>query len=173
MTVQELPLLCSSDEVERLISSYGMLAFSDHDEDGEQDEGVVEDCIRRASDEIHMHLHNRYDPAVLAEVSLVRRWATIGAACYLCQTRNNPPPESLGAQWEGLITDPDGTIPKIGRGVVRLPGVEQRYDSRPSFSNLQVDRRYPTAKTRVTLVNSSDAPTELSQHPARESFYDH
>jgi hypothetical protein len=140
-----------------------VVAFADHDGDGIEDSGVVDDCIQRASDEILLYLHDRYENAVLATVNLVRRWAAVGAACYLCETRNNPPPESLRAQWDRLIQEPDGLIVRIGAGHQNLPGVELRYDSRPSFSNLRVDRRWPTSKTRVTRVNSSDAPTTLTQ----------
>lgn len=163
MTVQTLPNLCTQTEVERLLSVAGVVAFSDHEDEATGNSDVVDDAIDRASGEILLFLANRYDPDVLAESSLVRRWATVGAACYLCQTRNNPPPESLVGQWEQLIADPDGIIPKIGLGKLRLAGVQMRYDSRPAFSNLRVDRRWPTSKVRVTKVNSSDAPTTLTQ----------
>jgi len=171
--VETLPALCTQAEVERVLSTYGVLAFADHDGDGSEDDNVVEDCIQRASDEIHLYLHDRYDSAVLATVNLVRRWAAVGAACYLCQTRNNPPPESLDLQWQKLINNEEGLIPKIGKGLQALPGVQLRYDSRPSFSNLRIDRRWPTSKTRVAVANSSDAPTSLNQDTAQEwSGYD-
>lgn len=167
MTVETLPKLCSQADVERLLSVAGVIAFSDHEGQLVEDPDVLDDSIEQASGEILLYLANRYDPDALTESILVRRWATVGAAFYLCQTRNNPPPESLAGQWERLIADPDGIIPKIGRGALRLAGVEMRYDSRPAFSNLRVDRRWPTSKVRVTRVNSSDAPTELTQKHAQ------
>lgn len=167
MTIDALPTLCTQAQVERVLSTYGVVAFADHDGDGLQDDAVVEDAIQQASDEILMHLHDRYEPAVLAAVNLVNRWAAIGAACYLCETRGNPVPESLQLKWDKLVGE-NGILPKIGAGMMALPGVMLRYDSRPSWSNLQIDRRYPTSKTRVTTVNSSDAPTTLTQDTRQE-----
>lgn len=168
MTIETLPVLCTQAEIERVLSANGVLAFSDHGDDGRLDDLVIDDCIQRASDEIHMYLHDRYDSAVLAQVNLVRRWAAVGSACYLCETRNNPPPESLRDQWDRLTAPPDGLLLKIGAGNQGLPGVPLRYDSRPSYSNLRIDRRYPTSKTRVTVANSSDSPTTLTQDDALE-----
>jgi phage gp36-like protein len=167
VTVETMPALCTQAAVEQCLSVNGVVAFSDHDADGLQDEGVVEDAIQRASDEIHLYLHDRYNPADLAACALVNRWAVVGAAVYLCQTRNNPPPESLRDMWDKLMA-PDGLIQQIGAGIHGLPGVQLRYDSRPSFSNLRIDRRWPTSKTRVTTVNSSDSPTVLTQDAAIE-----
>ena len=149
--------------MERLFSAYGVTAFSDHDEDGLADDLVVSESIAAASAEILIHLNNRYLQADLVQSPLVRRWATVGALWFLCQNRGNPVPESLSLAWERLIDDQNGTIPKIGRGLNQLPGLQLRYDSRPSFSNLRIDRRWPNSKTRVTPTNSSDAPTTLSQ----------
>ena len=158
-----MPALCTQAEIERVLSVNGVLDFADHDADGVQDDQVVEDAIQRASDELHLYLHDRYLPADLADCKLIKRWAAVGAAVYLCQTRNNPPPEALEGLWEKIIAPEVGLAAVIGAGKHALPGVPLRYDSRPSWSNLQIDRRYPTSKTRVKEVNSSDAPTTLTQ----------
>ena len=162
MAVTAIPVYCVEADVRRLFSAAGVLAFSDHDQDGLSDDDVIDDCIEQGSDEITLRLNHRYNPEDLQSTRLVTRWATVLAVYFLCYRRGNPVPESIDNEFHRLM-DPDGLLDRIAKGKDQLPGVSLRCDLRPTWSNLKVDRRWPTSKTRVSRVNSSDAPTDLTQ----------
>jgi phage gp36-like protein len=163
MTMLTVTHLCEEADLERLLSPYGVEAFSDHDQTGAPDTGVVDDCIDQASEELIMYLHERYEESVLATSPLVKRWATTVAAYFLCQRRGNPVPDILATEFQRIMDPETGLAFQVAEGKRQIPGLPSRCDMRPTFSNLKVDRRYPTSKTRVTRVNSSDAPTKLTQ----------
>lgn len=150
---------CAAEDVERLFSTAGVLAFSDPDQDGTEDTGVLDDCIEQASDEITLLIHDRYEESALAANRMVTRWATTLATYFLCQRRGNPVPETLQTEFTRIIK----LLTQIGQGLQNIPGVPLRCDLRPTWSNLTADRRYRRSKTRVTRTNSSDPPTRLTQ----------
>jgi phage gp36-like protein len=160
-----MTLYSTQTEIERLLSSYGVLAFSDHDESGTADVDVIADCIDQASDEMVMLLRDRYDEPALSACNLVRRWTTLLAAYFLCMRRGNPVPESIQKEYERVSE----LMKQVSFGHLNLPDVPQRFDLRPTWSNLRVDRRWPRSKTRVKRVNSSDAPTFLTQDDDNDS----
>jgi phage gp36-like protein len=170
MTLIATTKLCTQADMERLLSVYGVQAFSDHEQTGVADVDVVVDCIDQASEEILMYLHERYLEADLQTSPLVNRWATVVAATFLCQRRGNPVPDSLQSEWVRIMDPVAGLCHQISNGTRALPGIPLRCDMRPSFSNLRVDRRFLNNKTRVTKSNSSDSPTTLRQD-ADVKFY--
>ena len=163
MTLIHVTTICTQADVERLLSPYGVEAFSDHSQIGQADAAVVADCCDQASEEIITYLHERYLEADIVTSTLVNRWATVVAAVFLCQRRGNPVPESLLAEWQRILDPVSGLCVQIADGQRQLPGIPSRCDMRPTWSNLQVDRRFIRNKTRVTKSNSSEAPTTLSQ----------
>lgn len=154
---------CTETEVERFFSTNAVTDFADHNQDGVADTGVVDDCINQATEEIDMYLRQRYTQAGLETSTLVNRWAVAIATRFLCQRRGNPPSDSLEKEWE-RIADPDnGLLVQIAEGKRQLPGIALRADLRPTWSNLQVDRRWRRSSIRVSQTNSSDADTALKQ----------
>lgn len=152
------PAYCSLDDMQSLFSSAGVTAFADHDGDGQDDDGVTDHCINRATAEINQYLSRWHSATVLAASVLVNEWATVLAVVYLCRRRGNPVPESLQEDYAEIIA----TLKEAAAGS-GLQGLAMRSDLRPTMSNLQVDRRYPHSTIRVTRENSTDAPTVLSQ----------
>ncbi|MGH9932600.1 MAG: phage protein Gp36 family protein [Pyrinomonadaceae bacterium] len=153
------PAYCDLSDVERLFSSYGVTAYSDHDGDGQADSEVVNDCINQATEEINLYCQQWYEPADLDNSTLINRWCTVMATTFLCERRGNPVPESLQAEFARIAEK----LERILAGTLKIPGLAMRDDMRPSYSNLTVDRRYQRSRIRVTRQNSSDAPTRLTQ----------
>jgi phage gp36-like protein len=153
------PAYCEEADVRRLFSVYGVVAFADHDEDGQSDAEVVNDCINQACEEINLYAQQWYTPALLATSTLVNRWCTQLSLYFLCLRRGNQPPQSVADEFARIMA----RLEMIATGALKLPGIALRDDMRPSMSNLRVDRRYPTSRIRVTPNNSTDAPTRLTQ----------
>jgi phage gp36-like protein len=158
------PAYCDEADMRRLFSVYGVTAFADHDQDGEPDAEVVNDCINQATEEVGLYAQQWYTPAQLDTSTLVNRWATTLACYFLCQRRGNGPPQSLADEFARIMA----RLEQIAAGTLKLPGIAMRDDMRPSMSNLRVDRRYPNSRIRVTPTNSTDAPTRLSQDVVSE-----
>jgi hypothetical protein len=152
---------CTQSDIERLLSSAGVLAFADHDEDGVAEVGVVDDCIVRASEEINLYCRQRYSEAGLASSSLVTRWATILGACFVCELRGNPVPASLEKEANRLL---ETILPNILAGTMSLPGIPFGNDLRPGMSNLAVDRRYRFSKVRRTGPSSTNQQSKVARH---------
>lgn len=163
MTLMTITPFCAQADIERLLSPYGVEAFSDHNRAGTYDADVVDDCIAQASEELAMHLTQRYTVEGLATSPLVARWATVVAAYFLCGRRGNPIPDSIAAEFARIMDLDGGLAAQVSSGRLQIPGLPLRCDMRPSWSNLQVDRRFIRNKTRVTKSNSSDSPTKLTQ----------
>lgn len=153
---------CTATQLDRYVSSAGVVEFADHDDDGSADDEVVNDCINEATEEINGYCQQRYAPADLAGSTLVNRWAVKLAAYFLTQRRGNPPPDSFAMEFQRVVA----LLEKVAAGAYQLPGVALRADLRPSWSNLRVDRRYGQRKIRVKKDTSSDSPTELRQNVA-------
>jgi phage gp36-like protein len=153
------PAYCEEADVRRLFSAHGVTAFADHDQDGESDAEVVNDCINQACEEINLYAQQRYTPAQLATSTLIARWTTTLACYFLCLRRGNPVPASIEGEFTRILSK----LEQIALGSLALPGIALRDDMRPSMSNLTVDRRYPQSRIRVTPNNSTDAPTRLTQ----------
>ncbi len=162
-----MPLLtttyCTLAELDRYLSANAVIDFADHDGDAAADTDVVEDCVNQATEEIDLYLRQRYTPAALATSTLVNRWCVVLSARFLCHRRGNPVPDSIERDYERIADPGEGLLVQVSEGRRQLPGIALREDLRPTWSNLQVDRRYRHSKIRVTKANSSDAPTKLTQ----------
>lgn len=153
-------------KIERLFSSLGVRYYSDHDETGVTDTDVVTDCISQSDGEIDLYCRGRYSEAGLSGSTLIERWSTILATCYLCERRGNPVPDSLAKEADRIYE----RLEKIQTGAMQLPGVAFGQDLRPAFSNLTVDRRYRYSKIRVTTPNSSNQTPKMVRHDAHQPF---
>jgi phage gp36-like protein len=149
---------CTQGEMERFFSAQGVTAFSDHDESGANDTGVVDDCIERATTEITDLAHNWYDQTGLLLSPTVKRWAVVVATFYLCELRGNPVPESIANDYMRIM-GPGGFLERLAEGKYKLAGVPMRAALVPTFSNLTVDRRYQRSNVRVTNNSSTETST--------------
>ncbi len=161
--------LTTKEKVTCFLSLQGVIAFSDHEDCGVEDDKVIEAAIRRASGELAGYIYPTYRVESIANCEMVCEWATQVAAFYLAKTRGNNPPEALYDCYSKIMDKPDGLVWDLRRGDFLLPGVpKQDYDT-PTFSNLQVDRRFRRNKVRVKPQNSSRVQSELEQDEAIDS----
>jgi len=158
---------CEKTDLVKLMSLSGVIAFSDHEQTGEENDDVIDDCREQATDEIIGWLLKLYEPTELAKSRLVTRWATVLACYYLCRTRGNPVPDSIHEAYDKLTAD-GGTISKVLDGQFYIPDIARRGVSVPAFSNMTVDRRYRREKVRVIKSISSDISSKLDQDFAPE-----
>jgi phage gp36-like protein len=158
---------CSINEVERIISAAGVVSFADHDQSGTSDSDVVEDCINQACDELDRYLLQRYTQAGLLTSSLVNRWAAKVAVYFLCQLRGNPVPESIQAEFDRILKEPDGAAILAAKGNPPLPGVPLAAFMAPTFANMRVDRAYGTKSIRRQPESSGTDTTTLPRDNAR------
>lgn len=164
-----VPDLTSKDKMTRYMSLQGIVAFSDHEDCGEEDDLVIQDCIDRASGEVAGSLYPLYKLENLETNKLVCQWATVIACFYLCKRRGNNVPESLYDDYEQITGLPDGLIERTRTEKFILPCVPKQSHNIPTFSNLTVDRRYRREQVRVTKANSSPIPSTIEQDRAPES----
>lgn len=157
---------CTLADMQRLFSTQGVTAFADHDGDGEADSlngsTVTGDCIDQATEEINFYLLRWYSAAQLATSTLVNRWCTVLAVYFLCQRRGNPDPEIFQAEFERIMAK----LELVKPGGFTIPGLPFKSDLRPSFSNMEVDRRFPANRVRVQTANSDNISTTLAQNAA-------
>lgn len=158
---------CEKDDMVRYMSLAGVIAFSDHEQTGEENDDVIDDCREQATDELIGQLLKLYEPAELAKSRLVTRWATVLACYYLCRTRGNPVPDSLHEAYDKLTMD-GGTLAKVLDNQFYIPDIARRGVSVPTFSNMTIDRRYRREKVRVIRSISSDISSKLDQDFAPE-----
>lgn len=154
---------CTQTEIERFLSSAGVVAMADHDEDGVVDSGVVADAIAEADGEIDLFCRGRYSAAGLATSTVVVNWSITLAAAALCELRGNPVPDSLQRKANRIL---EVLLPQIQEGKLTLPGIAFGNDLRPAFANLAIDRRFARSKVRVTQVNSSNQVREMGTNYA-------
>lgn len=153
--------LTDSAAMQRLFSAAGVEAFSDHESTGEIDDEVVQDAIWDASEEILGAVFNRYDPEQVQRSRQVRTWANFLACYYLCLRRGNDYPASWTPEIERIRTELE--LIRHGKG---LRGIPLRADLRPTWSNLQVDRRWPRSKVRVVRQTGPNVPSTQPVKPA-------
>lgn len=156
--------LTSHAEMERCFSSYGLTACSDHNQSGLQDDDVVDDCANQGSYDVLNYAGHRYSQAALYTHTTAREWATLFACYKLSYRRGNPVNEAFSLAREEAMAQ----LKLIPSGAFKLFGLAERGDLRPTWSNVQVDRRHRHSTIRVTQPNSSDAPTQLTQDHLRE-----
>jgi phage gp36-like protein len=149
--------------MERLFSAAGVQAFSDHESTGETDDDVVNDAIYDASEEILAAVNNRYAVEAVATSRVVHTWATFLACYYLCLRRGNDYPASWATEIERIRAELE--LIRHGKG---LRGVALRADLRPTWSNLQIDRRWPRSKVRVIRQTGPNVTSTQRVKPADE-----
>lgn len=156
--------LTSHAEMERCFSSHGVTAFADHDRSGVRDDDVVDDCANEGSYEVLNYAGQRYSHTGLYGHVTSRQWATLIACRLLTIRRANPGLESFELEFARIME----LLKLVPSGQYKLFGLGERGDLRPTWSNVQVDRRHRHSTIRVTRPNSSDAPTALTQDHLQE-----
>ena len=154
---------CVQADIERLLSTQGVKDMADHDEDGFNDTGVVQDAIDEATGMIDLFCRGRYSSVGLATSLVIANWATTIAASALCELRGNTIPDSLTRKVTWIV---ETMLPQVQAGHLNLPGLAFGNDLRPAMSNMTIDRRYVRSIARVTRVNSTNQVKEMASNDA-------
>jgi hypothetical protein len=156
----------ASDSVlQRFMSVYGITTYADHNDDGDPDSGVLDDCKLYSIGYIAGMLANRYAYASLAQSVIMAEIDAVITLRELCLRRGNAPPASLEIRYHEIVDD-RGLLDKIQSGKLMLIDslgnrIAQRSSTAPQHANLQVDRRFAEANVRVTDTTSNMSPTAL------------
>jgi hypothetical protein len=162
--LQAIVQYCSQADMERLLSTAGVIAGADHDADGAlntMEQLVINDVINLASETINYYLYNLYDPANLATSNLVNRWSTILACYELKGERANPEPTTL-TDW---AADAEDKLQAIYDHRHYLPGIPLRRTFAPTWDIVRVDPRFSFKCLRVERNRSSQQPNALPVVP--------
>ena len=163
-------MLCTAVQIERYLSTLGVMLNSDHDYLGVRDDDVIDDCIGRASAEIIGTLSPLYPQSELELSALVSEWCVVMAAYYLCIRRGNPPPDSLANQYERIWSD-GGFIYRARKGAFIIPGIKGSSVNAPAITNYDVDRRYGNRTVRVVRPTSTSIESELPRDFDNRRWY--
>lgn len=167
--VRPFPLYSDRASVESVLSEAAVRLRLDFDDDGMADTAEsgtpLANVLQSASDTIDYYCWSMYDPNLLANSSLVWRWATVLAAYELDRLRNNPPSESL-ADWAAEVQDKLAEVRDKGRVI---PGVALRLSRAPTWANVRVVQAYQFKVIRVEKGRSS--PSQLPQLTDYQELY--
>lgn len=121
-------------------------------------------CIQRAIHEVRLYTDQKYAPADIEDLAIVRDWVTYIACYYLTKREGNP----------GLYAgDYDEIIFKLEQlrdGITQLPGVEHRNNYPALMQNVIVDNRFSSNQIRV--VRHGSTTTKGVEHLAAQHIYD-
>lgn len=120
------------------------------DDDGTGDQSVAEaaymaKAIQWATDKCNFYLLSRYADVDLARSWVVNNWCVICAAKWLSSRRGNPIIASVSTAYEEAIED----MKAVHRGDFEVPGIGNRDNQWPLWSNVRVDVTYTLRKIRV------------------------
>lgn len=138
-------------DLQNFLGVNGVEAFGSHDDRGW--EANATECCEQATDEINLYVYRRYADAALQSSRMLQRWAVVLSACFFCERRGNPIPESILADFNRIMEMLKG----VHAGTILLPGVALRSPSVPAMSNMKIDRRYIRRQQRVA-ENSTQVP---------------
>jgi phage gp36-like protein len=154
---------CTQSDVETILSSQGVTARVDDDDNGANDTGIVTACIEQASVTLNRYLLSRYDVATVSACSWAKWACAYCAAVYVMARRGLPVAESIQAEWKEFTE----TLESIRKGAQEMIGdtgpAAPRNTLGPRVSNLVIDGRYKRQKIRVTPSNSVDGSVSSAQ----------
>ncbi len=142
---------CLQAQVEVILSEEGVRNYLDDDRQGEAIASYVTDCIEMATAEIMMYCSARYSRETLQQSVWVKWTAATMTAYFITRRKGFESPASLVARYTSLID----TLKLIQQGGMSIPELAERNESAPAMSNVTIDSRFQTAKTRVERTIST------------------
>lgn len=178
------PALADDEYLERYLSELGIRSWTNHDEtddeslsaDSIENAKVLRDCKIYGGALLAGRLALRYTYASLANAPMMEEIWTVLVLRTLCFRRGNPPPASLEFRFQE-ITQRDGLLDQIVTGKIPLTDadgnpIRPKNANTPSWSNLQIDRRFAESTVRVVTGSSDVSPNKLGtkydRHNERE-----
>lgn len=168
--------LCSTAQLERYFSAYGIVTYADHDANDVADTDVLEDCKTYATGYIVGALSQRYTYAQLVTSVIMVELSAVITLRELTLRRGNAPPASLEVKYQEIVAE-SGTLDRIASGKMPLVDtngerIAQRNGYAPSHANLTVDRRFAEKRVRVVDGSSNMAGSRLRRDVDRRHFYE-
>lgn len=178
------PALATDGYLERYMSTLGIRSWTNHDEtddefaspDAAANAAVLRDAKIYGGGLLAGRLALRYSYSLLATVPMMEEiWAVL-VLRTLCFRRGNPPPTSLELRYQEIVQR-DGMLDEIVKGKIPLTDadgnpIRPKNANIPSWSNLQVDRRFAESTIRVVTGSSDVSPNKLGtkydRHNERE-----
>jgi phage gp36-like protein len=151
---------CTETDLQNRFSPATVIGWADQTETNTEYPNTIDDAINQARQEIEGLAAQQYSQAGLQSCPLINRWCVTLAAYYASTTRGNPAPNSIALEYERIMA----RLQAIADNEYQLPGIPKRSDSRPTMSNLRVDRRYIQSKVRVQQETSTNSPSTLTQN---------
>jgi len=154
---------CTITEINDLMSEHGIAAATD-DVGGESlvDSSVVNNAIERAEQRIKQFVTGRYDVTQFSSSNKWLKWCCATLSCVaLYRRRGNLIPPGLQEQYDEYIEHLQAI--RDGRG--EIPDQAPRTEFSMAMSNLRIDHRYPTGKSRVvTTVSTGGQDSAKPRH---------
>jgi len=151
--------------MQREIGAQAMIDWSDHDDENEYDEDVVNDAIYEGSEELLFGLNGIYSVTSLLTSELAQKWATQLACCSLCNNRGNEMPASLEKKCEQIMEN----LKKIREGNATIPGIAAQGNAIATATNVVIDRRF---RDRTVRVRKRSSTGEQGSALGRDFFED-
>jgi phage gp36-like protein len=147
------PVYTTQDKIARRISQLGVDLLVDDDIDSVN--GAIED----ATTEVNGYLELLYSTDQLAGSNWVQMRCTDIAVLFLCERRNNPPPEAAVSRYERAIEQ----LEEYGTGARPLPDAAMLKSSAPVLSNQRV-RLWPFPHVVTEPSQSTGTPAGYAQN---------
>lgn len=146
------------DDMERIMSTAGVISRADHNRDGALnafEQSVIAYVLSLATENCNMYLWNRYDSTQLQQSVKVQDWCA-KLACYeLSGERMNPAPTIL-TDWSEQAID---EMKEVAARRMSIPFLAERATAAPVWDNTRCDGRFVFKVIRVERGRSSKAPT--------------
>jgi len=159
--------LCTIAEVEDVLSDHGVRLATD-DERGESmfDSTKTSNAIERAEQKIYQYVALRYSTADLVGNTWAKWACAVFAAVQLMRRRGGTVPPGLMDEYQEYLD----YLTQVKDGQSEIPGLSQANEPGLTMSNLVVDQRFRSAKTRV--VRSVSAGENSSLKPRRTDTFE-
>ena len=149
---------CTQGDVAAILSEHGMVSFVDDDDDYTADAGelaIVDNMIERAAYMMMTFLDQRYSKEHLSG-NVWCKWCNASwASLYTAARRGMPTMESLREDVDFFKE----RLQDIHCGYYRVPEAAEMFDSLPSVTNYDVERRRMVMPVRVSrLMSTTDSP---------------
>lgn len=144
---------CSQSDVESILSDHGVLSYSDDDEDGAADAGIVSAAIERAAAiDISPLIEERYTPLSATSSNSYLKWANaLFAAKHLTIRRNLPMATSLEVECGAVLQ----LLNQVFNGQRSIPEQHENADHGPFVTNYNVQRIRTQMPARVAQQEST------------------
>jgi phage gp36-like protein len=162
MAVASQHLYLTEDDLISRLSTEGVLARLDADNDGRVDQveqQTMTDTLSDASETINFYTWMKYDPGVLVSNPWVNRRAVDLAAWVLCAVRLNPVPEGV----EKKALQAQKWLEEIADGPRLIPFAPLRRRLAPVYSNTRIVPGFQLKCIRVEPNTSSPASPGVEQ----------